>query len=122
MTVPATAVRHEVLALACSLSMITYLDRVCFGAAGTLIAGELGLATEGQLKWAYTAFAISYGLFEVPSGWWGDVRGPRRVLLRIVLWWSLFTVLTGLVGMRVLGVTLGRLVHAHCRAVSLRHG
>jgi ACS family glucarate transporter-like MFS transporter len=104
-----TNVRLEVLALACSLSMITYLDRVCFGAAGTLIASELGLPSEGSLKGAYTAFAISYGLFEIPSGWWGDVRGPRRVLLRIVLWWSVFTVLTGLVGMQVAGVTLGGL-------------
>lgn len=104
-----TNVRYEVLALACSLSMITYLDRVSFGAAGTLIAAELGLATEGSLKGAYTAFAISYGLFEIPSGWWGDVRGPRRVLLRIVLWWSLFTMLTGLVGLHVAGVTLGGL-------------
>jgi MFS family permease len=68
------------------------------------------LASVGGLKWAHTAFAISYGLFEAPSGWWGDVRGPRRVLLRIVLWWSLFTVLTGLVGLRVAGVTLGGLL------------
>jgi sugar phosphate permease len=31
----------------------------------------------------------------VPSGWLGDVLGPRRVLTRIVLWWSAFTMLTG---------------------------
>ena len=104
-----TNVRREVLALACSLSMITYLDRVAFGAAGTLIAADFGLPSEGSLKGAYTAFAISYGIFEVPAGWWGDRRGPRRVLLRIVMAWSLFTALTGLVGMQVAGVTLGGL-------------
>ena len=104
-----TKVRYEVLALACSLSMITYLDRVSFGAAGTLMAGDFGLVSEGSLKGAYTAFAISYGLFEIPSGWWGDMRGPKRVLLRIVLWWSLFTVLTGLVGLQTAGITLGGL-------------
>jgi ACS family glucarate transporter-like MFS transporter len=104
-----TAVRYEVLALACSLSMITYLDRVSFGAAGTLMAEDFGLATEGSLKGSYTAFAIAYGFFEIPSGWWGDLRGPRRVLLRIVSWWSIFTILTGLVGLRVAGVTLGGL-------------
>jgi MFS family permease len=105
---PANA-KREVLALVCSLSMITYLDRVSFGAAGTLIAADFGLATEGSLKGAYSAFAISYALFEIPSGWWGDAHGPRRILLRIVLWWSLFTVLTGLVGMQVAGATLGGL-------------
>lgn len=36
-------------------------------------------------------------------GWLGDVRGPRRVLTRIVLWWSAFTMLTGAaVGLRSL--------------------
>jgi MFS family permease len=104
-----TNVRREVLLLACSLSMITYLDRVCFGAAGTLIAKELKLEGVSALAGPFTAFAIAYGAFEIPSGWWGDVRGPRRVLLRIVLWWSLFTALTGLVGLRIAGLTLGGL-------------
>jgi MFS family permease len=45
----------------------------------------------------FGAFAIGYGIFEVPGGWMGDVWGARRVLIRIVLWWSLFTTLTGLV-------------------------
>ena len=35
-----------------------------------------------------------YSLFEIPSGWLGDVKGPRSVLTRIVLWWSAFTMLT----------------------------
>src|SRR5262249_33472744 len=43
----------------------------------------------------FSAFTLAYSLFEVPSGWLGDVMGPRRVLTRIVLWWSAFTMLTG---------------------------
>src|SRR5207253_2122258 len=43
----------------------------------------------------FSAFTLAYSLFEIPSGWLGDVRGPRRVLMRIVLWWSAFTMLTG---------------------------
>ena len=27
--------------------------------------------------------------------WLGDVFGPRKTLIRIVLWWSFFTALTG---------------------------
>ena len=42
----------------------------------------------------FSAFTLSYSLFEIPSGWLGDVKGPRRVLTRIVLWWSAFTMLT----------------------------
>jgi len=59
------------------------------------------------MKWALFAFNLAYALFEVPTGWLGDRFGPRRVLLRIVLWWSLFTGLTGLVGLPLGPVTLG---------------
>src|SRR5262249_61248906 len=43
------------------------------------------------------AFQISYGVFEPTTGHWGDRYGSRRVLTRIVLWWSAFTALTGCV-------------------------
>ena len=33
-------------------------------------------------------------LFEIPTGAWGDRIGPRRVLTRIVVWWSSFTIAT----------------------------
>jgi MFS family permease len=41
------------------------------------------------------AFAWAYALFEIPGGWLGDRIGPRRVLMRIVVWWSVFTAATG---------------------------
>jgi MFS family permease len=102
-----TRVRYGVLGFACALSMITYLDRVCFGAAAPDIKDALGLDSVADLNWAFTAFAFAYAVCEVPSGWLGDVFGPRRVLLRIVLWWSTFTALTGLVGLQVGQVVLG---------------
>jgi MFS family permease len=86
--------RFGVLGFVCILSMITYLDRVCFGSVGPFIQSEFALSNT-QLGWLFTAFALSYAIFEVPSGWLGDVFGPRRTLIRIVLWWSLFTALTG---------------------------
>jgi ACS family glucarate transporter-like MFS transporter len=81
--------------------MITYLDRVCFGAAASSMASDLGLGGVSDLKWAFVAFSISYGLFEIPGGWLGDRWGPRGTLIRIVAWWSVFTALTGLVGWAV---------------------
>ncbi len=101
--------RLEVLAFACTLSMITYLDRVCFGAAVPFIVSELGLKDVSDLKWAFTAFSIAYATFEVPTGWLGDAFGPRRTLLRIVVGWSFFTALTGLVGLRIGAFTFGGL-------------
>jgi len=57
---------------------------------------DLGLSVL-EMSFVFSAFTLSYSLFEVPSGWLGDEIGPRRVLTRIVVWWSLFTMATGLV-------------------------
>jgi len=43
----------------------------------------------------FSAFGLAYALFEIPSGWLGDRIGPRKVLIRVVLWWSFFTAATG---------------------------
>jgi MFS family permease len=39
----------------------------------------------------------SYCLFEIPTGAMGDRVGPRRVITRIVVWWSAFTAMTGMI-------------------------
>jgi MFS transporter, ACS family, glucarate transporter len=104
---PATRVRFGVLAFACTLSMITYLDRVAIASAAGNIVTDLGLQSVADMKWAFTAFALAYALFEVPTGWIGDMFGPRKALLRIVLWWSAFTVLTAAAGLRFGSVMLG---------------
>src|SRR5215813_13677288 len=44
----------------------------------------------------FAAFALAYALFEIPGGWMGDWMGPRKVLMRIVIWWSAFTAITGM--------------------------
>src|SRR5947207_1612679 len=95
-TAPPTRVRFTVLAFLCSLSFVLYLDRVCIGQAVKPIKEELHLSNE-QMGWVLDAFTLAYGLFEVPTGRWGDRYGSRGVLTRIVLWWSAFTALTGCV-------------------------
>ena len=89
-----SAVRYRVLRMAFFLAIVTYLDRVCISVATPFIMQDLGL-TLVQMSTVFGAFTLAYSLFEVPSGWLGDVIGPRRVLTRIVLWWSAFTMLTG---------------------------
>lgn len=91
----ATRGRFTLLNFALALSIITYVDRVAIASAATAIRTELGLSTV-QMGWVFSAFTFAYAAFEIPSGWWGDVVGPRRVLTRIVLWWSTFTMVTGL--------------------------
>jgi sugar phosphate permease len=93
-TAPESRARVAVLWFAFLLAVVTYLDRVCISAAAPYISDELHLTTV-QMGQVLSAFALAYSLFEIPSGWLGDVTGPRRVLTRIVLWWSAFTMLTG---------------------------
>ena len=54
------------------------------------LSEDLGL-TEDPMGYALAAFTLAYGLFEVPTGRWGDRYGSRGVLARIVIWWSVFT-------------------------------
>jgi len=78
------------------LAVITYLDRVCISVAGPRIQEYLGIGPQ-QWGWVVGVFAIAYAGFEIPGGWMADRFGPRITLTRIVLWWSAFTALTGVV-------------------------
>lgn len=91
-----TRTRFTLLRLMFALSVITYIDRVCIATAAPHIREALGL-TPAQMGWVFSAFTIAYAVFEIPSGWLGDTLGPRKVLARIVLWWSAFTMATGAV-------------------------
>jgi MFS family permease len=89
-------VRYRVLAWICSLSFILYLDRLCISKAAPQLEEELGIS-HTAMGFVFGAFTLAYGLFQVPTGRWGDRFGSRGVLTCIVLWWSAFTVLTGCV-------------------------
>jgi ACS family glucarate transporter-like MFS transporter len=89
--------RSIVLILLMALGVITFLDRINISVAGDNIMTDLNL-TESQWGWVLSAFILSYSLFQIPLGLWGDKKGQRIVLTFIVLWWSLFTGLTGAAG------------------------
>ena len=89
-----TRARFTLLRFTLALAVVTYLDRVAISSAAPAIRGELGLSLI-QMGWVFSVFTFAYAAFEIPSGWLGDVTGPRKVLTRIVLWWSAFTMLTG---------------------------
>jgi MFS transporter, ACS family, glucarate transporter len=80
--------------MAVGLAMVTYLDRACIATLAPDIMRDLNLSKD-QMSWAYSAFALAYAAFEIPTAWWADRRGSRRVLTRIVLWWSALTMATG---------------------------
>src|SRR5436189_2636439 len=90
-----TWTRLGVLAFLCSLAFVLYIDRVCIGQASEDIRATLKL-TKADMSWVMNAFILSYCIFEVWTGSLGDRFGSRGVITRIVIWWSIFTALTGL--------------------------
>ena len=87
-------VRYRALGFLFVLMLITYLDRVCFSTTAGAMSEELGLSLE-QIGLAGSGFVLGYVLFEIPGGWLADRFGARLMLTRIVIWWSVFTALTG---------------------------
>ena len=77
-----------------AVAIITFLDRIAIATAGPRIQQDLHIPPD-LWGWILGAFVLSYGLFEIPTGALGDRLGQRRTLTRIVVWWSVFTSLTG---------------------------
>lgn len=92
----ASSVRNRVLAVLFLVTALNYLGRTCLSAAAPQMMTDLRLSTL-QMGNVFGVFALSYGLVEIPAGWWGDRIGQRRMLTRIVLCWSAFTAATGMV-------------------------
>jgi len=86
--------QRPILLLLLALAILTFLDRIAIAVAGPRIQQELGISPE-RWGWVLGAFVLAYGIFEIPTGAMGDRVGQRRVLTRIVVWWSAFTGLTG---------------------------
>jgi MFS transporter, ACS family, glucarate transporter len=88
-------VRYRVLAIACVLALLTYINRLGFGVAAPEIKQEIGLSDE-QMGYLASAFLVAYGLCQVPGGLVGDRIGGRNLLTILVLSWSLLSGATAL--------------------------
>src|SRR5437867_2881369 len=82
-----TRVRYLVLATACSLAVLTYIQRQGFLANTKAIKADLGLDSE-QIGYMVSIWLVAYGLFQVPGGLLGDRLGARHLLTLLVVCWS----------------------------------
>lgn len=78
------------------LSVLLYVDRACIATAKTDITTELSLSDK-QWGWVMAAFSLGYALCQTPTGAIADRFGPRVLLSSVVVLWSVFTGLTGMV-------------------------
>ncbi len=88
--------RHLLLFGTFLLSVLLYVDRACISTAKGDITRDLGLS-DTQWGWVMAAFALGYALFQTPTGAIADRFGPRVLLTLVVVLWSVFTGLSGMV-------------------------
>ncbi|MFN9915788.1 MAG: hypothetical protein ACK53L_24565, partial [Pirellulaceae bacterium] len=66
---PATRIRYRVVGFMLALAAITYLDRACLATLQPDIRRDLGLDKD-QMSWIFSAFAVAYAAFEIPTACW----------------------------------------------------
>jgi MFS family permease len=93
-TLAKSAARRMVVGFGASLAFLSFLDRAAISQAAPSIARDLHLSP-AQMGLVFSAFGITYAACEIPSGWLCDRFGARRLLTRVVIWWSVFTAATG---------------------------
>ena len=86
--------RWLVLGVSWIVFFVAFLDRVNLSVAMPLISKEFSLSPE-QVGYLFSAFFISYTVFQIPGGYLSDKVGPKKVLLVALVWWSIMTMATG---------------------------
>src|SRR5215831_4849127 len=89
-----TSVRWFVVGMVGAFAFVSYVERMNIAVAAALMMPELSLSgTEmGQI---FSSFLWGYAIFQIPTGWMGDVVGPRITLTLAALLWCITSLLSG---------------------------
>lgn len=96
MTHKRTKVRWFFMAAFFIIGVIAYMDRSNISIIAAPMMEDLHL-TKTQFGLLASFFSLGYALMQVPSGFLAEKFGPRKMLTISLVWWSAFTILTGLV-------------------------
>ncbi|HWT35427.1 MAG TPA: MFS transporter [Paraburkholderia sp.] len=77
--------------------IINYMDRASLSIAAPGMIQDLGL-TRTQIGLLGTVFAWTYAVMQLPAGWIIDRFGAKKAYAIGMIWWSVATWLTGVVG------------------------
>src|ERR1700755_2514651 len=77
--------------------VINYLDRANLAIAAPGMIHELGL-TRTQIGLLGTVFSWTYAVMQLPAGWIIDRFGAKKAYALAMIWWSVGTYMTGVVG------------------------
>ena len=74
--------------------MFSFLDRMIMTVSLPFIGADFAL-DKTQQGLIISAFFLAYAGFQIPGGFLADKFGPRKVMALAIIWWSIFTTLTG---------------------------
>jgi len=77
--------------------IINYIDRASLSIAAPEMIRELGLSRT-QIGLLGTVFAWTYAVMQLPAGWVIDRFGAKKAYAVAMIWWSVATYMTGVVG------------------------
>lgn len=87
---------HKVGLVLLTCYLVAWLDRMAINLAVPFMASDLHVGAD-KIGWILSAFFAGYALFQIPGGLLADKIGPRAVILIALVWWTVFTCLTGVV-------------------------
>lgn len=87
--------RYNVLSIIFVAYLLCYMDRMVMSTAIPFIAKEFSLSPL-EMGAVMSAFFFSYALSQIPGGILADKFGARAIVTGGLLWWSIFTAVTGL--------------------------
>ncbi|MDR5837036.1 MFS transporter [Caballeronia sp. LZ034LL] len=91
---PAGRQRWMVLGLLCLIALVNNIDRLTLSIAAPAMQHELGF-TATDIGLLGSAFSLFYAFGQLPSGWFVDRFGPRKLLGASIVVWSAATAAMG---------------------------
>ncbi|QRF23345.1 MFS transporter [Alicyclobacillus sp. TC] len=78
-----------------SMMFVAYLDRINISIAGPTIqkASHISPVAFGAVL---SAFTFGYAILQIPGGILADKIGAKKLLVIALIWWSIFTGMTGM--------------------------
>ena len=78
------------------IGVIAYMDRSNISIIAGPMMEDLNM-NKTQFGLLASFFSLGYALMQVPAGIMAEKFGPKKMLTIALVWWSAFTILTGLV-------------------------
>lgn len=96
MSQKATKVRWMFALIFFLIGVIAYMDRANISYIAQPMMEDLNMS-KTQFGMLASVFAAGYALMQVPAGIMAEKFGPKKMLTFALVWWSAFTILTGVV-------------------------